>query len=168
MIKRNYEIWKDIEGFPGYQISNLGKVKSFKGLKPRILKQCLDGKGYLQTSFNKKSIKIHSLVITHFGSPKPTPLHECNHIDGDKTNNWWNNLEWMTKLENIQHAIDMGLRNYAKGENQGSAKLTESEVIEIRKLSKLKINTERKLSQLFKVSQPAIHNILINKTWNHI
>jgi len=180
LIKRNTEIWKDIKGFPGYQISNFGKVKSLDRCvnssdnkvhfyKERILKPGNTGNVYLKVdlSISGQSISktIHLLVIHHFGPPKPSPKHECNHKDGIKINNWWTNLEWMTSKENTNHAFSIGLINDRTGENNGFCKLTKKEVKKIRKLYATKRYSQSELGKMFNVTQANISAIIIYKLW---
>ena len=91
IIKKTKEIWKTIKSYPEYKISNRGRIKSFKSKNSRILKTKTNKWGYHQVGLylnNKNySATIHLLVIDHFGPPKPSPLHECNHIDGNQDNN---------------------------------------------------------------------------------
>ena len=109
------EIWKDIEGYYGlYQISNLGRVKSLnyrRTGKEKILKQAKTKLGYLFVFLKHKQEKakpyyIHRLVAEAF-IDNPNNLTEINHIDEDKTNNASSNLEWCTRLYNI----NFGTRN---------------------------------------------------------
>lgn len=181
IIKRNIEIWKPIKGFPKYEISNLGRLKSLgtwipcgnsrRFLKERIRKNVKFNTGYytanLRSKGKVKGRTIHSLVITHFGLPQPSPKHQCNHKDGNKLNNWWSNLEWVTHSENAIHASKMGLLKPTKGELNGNAKLTEKQIKQIKKLYKNKIYNQYALGDLFNVTQATISLIICNKTWNN-
>lgn len=117
------EIWKDVTGFEGvYQISSLGKLKSFKDLKfGRILSNKNSKGDYLSVVLEYKGevryVRLHRLVAETF-IPNPNKFNEINHIDGNKQNNDINNLEWCTKSHNIRHSILMhpnqliGMNNY--------------------------------------------------------
>lgn len=167
------EIWKDIPDYEGiYQVSNLGRVKSFKRNKEIILKLCKDKEGYLHVSLyknkNVKSHTIHRLVLFSF---KPKEYFEncvVNHKDGNKSNNTLDNLEWCTITENNQHACDIGLKIGCKGEKNGSTKLKENQIRKIRLDYKNKIFNQTELSKIFNVSITTIGNIVKNKTWSHI
>lgn len=103
------EIWKDVEGYEGvYQVSNLGRVK--RVTTGRILKPLKHTSGYLNIGLYKNHTVskklIHRLVAQAF-IPNPENKQEVNHIDEDKTNNLYSNLEWSTRKENNNH----GTRN---------------------------------------------------------
>lgn len=114
------EIWKDIEGFPGYQVSNLGRVRSWLNTRkirqrmPHILKPGIAGKGYLVVNLTNNNIHvtkgIHRLVAEAF-IPNPENKPEVNHDNGDKSDNSVSNLVWATRSENAKHAIDNGLHS---------------------------------------------------------
>lgn len=102
------EIWKDVKGYEGkYQISNLGRVRSAKGiLKPQkrqhgYLGIMLYGRGG-HPKRNFKHFSVHRLVAEAF-IPNPNGYLEVNHIDEDKTNNCVSNLEWSSRLQNVHH-----------------------------------------------------------------
>lgn len=127
------EIWKDIEETQGYyQISNYGRVKSVPRFhktkdtgyysKEKILKPSMDNLGYLQVQIRKpegyntrngyKTKRIHQLVAKAF-IPNPNNYPVINHIDGNKSNNNVDNLEWCSHKYNVQHAFENGLHNPA-------------------------------------------------------
>ena len=105
------ETWKLISGYEGlYEVSDLGRIKSLKFGKEKILKPWNDGFGYLQVSLCKdgkvKHPHIHRLVAQAF-IPNPLNLPQVNHKDEVKTNNIASNLEWMTNKDNVNY----GTRN---------------------------------------------------------
>jgi predicted XRE-type DNA-binding protein len=112
------EIWKNIEDFPDYQVSNYGRVKSLKNYrqwKPgRILNQEIKSGGYLQVALykNKKEIwkSVHRLVLENFNPIKNMDNLECNHKNGIKPDNLLENLEWVNRSENMIHAYKKGLK----------------------------------------------------------
>ena len=98
----NKEIWKDIKGYNGfYQVSNLGRVKSLKWNKVKILKQSINKQGYAYTSINKKTYKIHQLVAIYFLSHKPNGMSiVVHHKDNNKLNNKVENLQLISQRDN--------------------------------------------------------------------
>lgn len=116
----NIEIWKPIKGYEEiYDISNLGNVRSknygkYKILKPGIYKGKTN-RGYSSVSLSKndysKTFRIHKLVAEHF-LEKVTNKPCINHIDGNKTNNSVNNLEYCSYKENTKHAMENNLMGY--------------------------------------------------------
>ena len=129
------EEWRDVVGYEGlYQVSNLGRVKSFHKNNAKIITPKPDNHGYLRVvlckDFKKKNRMVHVLVAQAF-IPNPESKRQVNHIDGNKTNNHVSNLEWVTPAENIHHAFETGLRK--SGCEHFRAKLTAEQVREIRR-----------------------------------
>lgn len=116
------EIWKDIDGYEGiYKISNYGRILSLNygaknhalSGKQRYLKTPRSSSGYHHVQLYKdgksSTLLVHILVASAF-VPNPANKAEVNHIDGNKANNKANNLEWVTRKENLEHAYANGLK----------------------------------------------------------
>ena len=126
-MKKEYlnEIWKPIKGYEGlYEVSNLGRVKSIRFGKERILKPGTDKRGYLHVVLSKnnkqKTHKVHRLVMEAF-IPNTDNLPCVNHKDEDKTNNVDTNLEWCdakynqnygTRIERIAEKLSKTVLQY--------------------------------------------------------
>jgi hypothetical protein len=106
---------KEIKDFPGYFVTEEGKVFSYwnkrralnLNKKPRELKQRAVNGGYFQVALFKDGIRtfhlVHRLVAKSF-IPNPNNLETVNHINEDKTDNTVKNLEWMTLSDNIKYS----------------------------------------------------------------
>lgn len=166
-------MWKKIKEFEDYEVSIYGEVKSHKYEKEIILKKRYTQDGYIQyvllkdgKSYTKRA---HRLVAEAFIS-NPEYKETVNHIDGNKTNNYYKNLEWATKKEQMQHAYNLGLKKPMKGELNYNHVLTEPQVIEIRKLYKPH-NKEfgmKALAKKYKVSEATINRVVHNRSYKNI
>ena len=101
------EEWRDVVGYEGcYQVSSMGRVKSFKWNKERFLKPSMDKDGYLLVTLcaggKPKTLKVHRLVCEAFHE-NPDNKPQVNHINEDKTDNRACNLEWCTCKQNVNH-----------------------------------------------------------------
>lgn len=112
------EIWKDVVGYEGlYQVSNLGRVRSFYGKNgrlttcSRVLSGKVDKDGYIEVRLCKDGKvayqRVHRLVGSHFLCGDESL--QINHKNGNKSNNCVNNLEYVTPRENVVHAHNTGL-----------------------------------------------------------
>lgn len=122
------EIWKSVVGYEGiYEVSNLGRVRSIDRYvnnksgkqirKGKLLKIHKSYRGYLRVILSKECkiryLFVHKLVAQAF-IPNPNNYEQIDHLDGDKTNNNANNLEWVTPKENSNRAWKNGQAKYTE------------------------------------------------------
>lgn len=125
MVNAMEEIWKDIDGYSGYQVSNLGRVRTHNKVThnalhserkwaDRIMKQKISKKDKsarieLWKGGTHKTVLVHRLVANAFlEKPIDTDM-TVNHKDGNRLNNRLDNLEWLTLGDNIRHGFDNNL-----------------------------------------------------------
>jgi len=109
------EIWKDIAGYEDlYEVSNMGRVRSLRFGKTRLLKPGKNTCGYLQVNFykdgKKKMFLVHRLVADAF-IPNPQGYPVINHRDENPANNHVDNLEWCSQAYNVRYGT--GLKRMA-------------------------------------------------------
>lgn len=113
--------WRPVVRYEGtYEVSRNGRVRRVGGASGAIigreLRPILARDGHYQVLLyqgghhTRRRVYVHTLILEAFVGPRPTPKSMCNHIDGCKTNNAAENLEWVTASENIRHAYQTGLR----------------------------------------------------------
>lgn len=169
------ENWSDVPNFPGYQISDQGRLRSFlyskdRGPAPpegRILKGGHDRDGYRRAILcadngkRRKSCKIAHLVAAAFVGPRPRRA-VVRHLNGDNQDDRAVNLTYGSQKQNIQDKLTHG--TMPLGEDHHSAKLTEEAVREIR-LSPIKT---AELARKFGVAYAVVWAVRRGKTWKHI
>jgi hypothetical protein len=109
------EVWKKVEEFKNYDVSNYGNIKSLYFKIPRILKPD-KSTGYERVKISSKWICVHRLVAFAF-VPNLNNKPQVNHIDEDKFNNNYKNLEWVTHRENIEYSFTKKGISKIKGVN---------------------------------------------------
>lgn len=182
------EIWQDIPDYEGYyQVSNKGNVNSvdryiicqlknqtvsqIKG-KPKKIRLNIFGYPVITLSRNgiRKHVFIHRLVALSF-IPNPNNKLEINHINGIKTDNRPENLEWCTRQENNVHAYSTGLnereKHAMKGVDHPLAVLNEEKVLKIRNMFSSGF-TISQLSALYGVKYYTIRDVVKRINWKHI
>ena len=120
-MKNDIEIWKALPGFPGVEISTLGKVRTLDRVvssesgtyftEGKVLKQYKSTDGYLLVSIpinGKWTMKVVHRLIAQAFIENPDNLQEVNHKDCDRKNNNVDNLEWCTHKENIAYRDKCG------------------------------------------------------------
>jgi len=171
------ELWKDVIGYEGlYKISNKGNLYSLiskKIIKPSKAYAPNKKNGYYLRYYMSKDgkrgkVMAHRLVAMTFIGLPSDEKYCVNHIDGDKTNNNVENLEWCTLSKNIKHAYDNNLKQKLTGENAPASKLYLNEVVSIYFLYKLKKYTLSMLAEMFDISVNTIQDIVYRRSWKHV
>ena len=122
--------WKAIADFPGYEVSDLGEVRSISSPSSRrhgkVLKRALNSKGYLCIGLyrggKRYNARVHALVATAFLGERPSEKHEVAHNDGNPLNVAAANLRWATRADNHADKLLHGTHN--RGERHGLSRLT--------------------------------------------
>jgi len=164
------ETWKPIPDFEEYQASNTGRIKitaNSATRKERMLKPLIQNRGYYRVALWKdnkaKFMSVHRVIAKLF-IPNLENKAQVNHIDGDKSNNHFANLEWCTARENMDHAVIN--RISACGERNGKAKLKANDIPLIRE----RLNNRepvKDIANTYSVSIHTIYDIKYNKTWQN-
>ena len=154
-VDEEKEIWRDCKIDSSYQVSDYGRVRH----NGRILSCSLHQDGYIFVTIEGKQRPVHRFVAEYFiDNPENKP--EVNHKDGNKQNNQVNNLEWVTRSENMQHAVDNHLQPKAVGTYTG--KFTAEERNEIKALWDSG-ESRRSLAEKYGVSHTCINDIVNDK-----
>jgi hypothetical protein len=172
------EEWKEITGFSGYEVSSLGRVRSWRvrrwhgrrAATSRLLAVTPNPNGYLRVMAQGDAgrgrwITVHRAVALAFIGEPPTPLHEVGHLNHDKRDNRPDNLAWVTRQENIAQRDAAG--RGAWGTRINTAKLTPEQVREIR-LRGAAGERPAELARVFSVSAMHAGNIIKGAVWKRL
>jgi hypothetical protein len=165
----NNEIWKNVAGYEDtYEVSSLGNIRR----KVKNLKQSISPHGYKTISLSKggkTSTKMTHRLVAEAFICNSEDKKQVNHIDCDKCNNCINNLEWATREENMLHAVKNDRQRNQNGINNNMAKLTEKDVIFIRKMLESGITAYSIHRDYYpNLHMQTIYGIKQRKLWNHI
>ena len=149
----------DIYTLDDYEINRDGSIYSKK--RGIYLKPQPNGKGYLRVVIGKKKYFVHRLVAEKY-VPNPDGKPQVNHINGDKTDNRAENLEWVTNQENRNHAMNSGL--HTCGEACSWSKLTEDDVRYIRSSDEPATSIAKRLG----VSVSHVRNVRRGNGWKTV
>lgn len=166
--------YRPVLGFSGYFVGDDGSVVSYWNNSGRIgitgkqLSPCPTSKGYPAVTLvrdRKKHTKfVHTLVLTAFRGERPRGAVAC-HNDGCKSNNHLENLRWDTQSGNLSDRDVHGTS--LRGEGGSSAKLTETDVVAIRRRLHAG-ETCRAIAVEYGVSREAVAAIKSRRTWSHV
>lgn len=176
----NTETWKDVKGYEGfYQVSSTGQVlsRSLGGWKvrqkPKLLKPNKNASGYFAYKLSKGSnskpwnVLAHRLVALNF-LDNPNSLPQVNHKNGNKTDNRVENLEWVTRLENMRHSWANGFHRSPRGAAAHHAKLTVEQVEQIKELLKQPHANMAAIGRQFGVTCTHVSRIRSGTHWKPI
>lgn len=146
-----------------YSTKNIGRGKFHREITQRPNKD-----GYMCVTVGKNNSRkcktVHRIIAEAF-VPNPDNLPEVDHIDNNKINNDYSNLQWISGFDN-KSKIPFNVRSKShKRELNGRAKLSVSDVAEIRKLFEMGV-PKYKIAKEFNCGWSTVHNIIIKNTWN--
>lgn len=155
------ESWKIIKDYNEvYAISTEGVVKNVK--RGWIIKPVLHHSGYFEIGLSKNNKQdkhlLHRLLLLTFRDVEDSNKLVVNHKNGIKTDNRLENLEWCTRMENIDHSMNVLNK-------RPTAKLNKEQVSEIRALLKEDNLSLREIGDKFNIGKLQIFNIKHNKSW---
>lgn len=167
------EEWRPITDFEGlYEVSNLGRIRA---IEARVLTPDIDKRAgtlpYARVTLSghrrPTRLGVHRIVARQFIGECP-PGYQVNHKDGNPANNRLDNLEYVTCGENHTHAFNvLGRRPPHRGETTHFAKLTDNDVIQIRRL-RSEGQSYAKIASRFNTKPANVWHICTGRTWKHL
>ena len=152
-------------------VTSSGKI--FKEDKKTAIRFYKNGGGYFffnvpDLAEGKRGIVFVHRIVAKLFCENPNNYNVVNHIDGNRLNNDYTNLEWCTTSQNSKHAVMLGLHTLPKGEDCSWSKLDEKQISEIREKYKTGGYTYKSLAKEYGVSKANIQQIVTRKTWKHV
>ncbi len=177
------EQWRPVVGFPGYDVSDQGAVRSYWNLRDGrhhlnttpikiVPDHCASTSKYRMVTLRDENWKrnyrpVHILVLEAFVGPRPVivgELVDSCHGDGDRMNAKLSNLRWDTRKNNEADKLKHGTRLY--GEKHPAAKLSNDEVAQIRKMRE-ECYSVQYIALKFGICESHAYGILRGRERNH-
>jgi len=164
-------------GFPDYRVGQDGSIwtrkierSPTKTSEWRLMKCWKTNRGYLLVRLCNRGAKaiyqVHRLVLLTFVGPCPEGMQARHYPDSRRDNNRLNNLSWATQEVNQGDRLEHGTDS--RGEKSGKAKLTNEDVMAVRKLACSGRYSKRAIGRMFNVSVDCVIDILTGRTWSHL
>ena len=153
------EVWVDID--KEYSVSNFGRVKHKFTDHYRLISGSIHSDGYVFVTLHGEQIALHRLIAKTFHRDSYHNNLVVNHIDGNKQNNFADNLEWVTQQENIQHSHNNGFQ--PKSISTYTGKFTAEQREEIKHLWDSGEKSKREIARMYGVSHTCINDIISDK-----
>lgn len=183
-IKKSGSYWNEewarikfdeVENAPHYEISNYGRLKSFQNdpVEGTIINGSVI-QGYRSLNIRVSGGRtinryVHKLVAENFVSRKSEEQKYVIHLDYDKQNNHYQNIQWATKTEMTEHNRENpALVNRAMPRRTRNYKLTESKVRMIKKLLKNENNRLKMIAKQFGITHTQLNRIRSGENWKHV
>ena len=148
-LSKGPEEWRTIAGFPEYEVSNYGRVISYKGRSPRMIRPEVSKLGYWRFHLYRRGADhpkcAHRLVVEAFIGPSPKGKDFVLHWDGNPQNNHVSNLRWGDARDNFDDAMRHGTVNWPRHESGLNSSERRADASRRHKIAKLE---ERKLTAI--------------------
>lgn len=172
------EEWRDIEGYPDYQVSNIGRIRTFKIgqngkiMSPEINKHRDRKKGYLRLGLvdpngKRKFELVHRLVAMAFIPTLDNSL-QINHINGVTDDNRVENLEWCTHSQNAKHCYNVLYPGCFRGELHRMTSLKNEDALNIYKLTQTSNMTLEEIANKYSIDKSVVSSIKRGRCWSHV
>jgi hypothetical protein len=162
---------KPIPGFPGYEITDDGRVWSCNGGLGRFLRPDRNRRsGHLRVTLSccGKTYRrfVHRLVLEVFIGPCPDGMEACHGPDPDPANNNVENLRWDTSASNHREAVQQG--RHPRGEQHGRTKLTSRQVRQMIYTYRTGLFSMREIAAQYGIGASTVHRIIAGKVWGRV
>lgn len=157
--------FRDVPGFPNYRAGSDGSIWTKRRGRRDWHKLTPHWRNYYRVSIAQRTYLVHYLILLTFVGPRPNGMF-CCHNDGNPKNNSLSNLRWDTQTNNSADTLKHG--NRCRGEKQGSAKVTDDIVRNIRTQIATKVATQAELADRYAISRATVCMIVSRKRWGHL